>query len=591
MTLGEYIAQQVQAALENAFKTAEPDLAKIAGDAGTAASGGLLGDVGRVTDIVSSVLGDIPVVGGLLGDIVDPLKPVEDAAGKFGGALGLGYVLGYLASPVFQPLLLPLVHAINAQTTNEIFDPQTAAQLVARGIITQEFAFSEASGGGLDNQHEGSLIEAARNYPALGEVLQMLNRGMITNQQALTALQRDGLHPDYVDAALSLRDQLLSPADLALAALRGIITTEEAYTQAHTMGYANDQVDLLIGNTGEPPGIMEMLFLYRRKLIDEATLVRAIKQSRIRDEWVQSVIDLRYAPMSTADAVRAVVENYMTPEEGQVIAEQNGLEPDHWKYLYESWGRPLAVGEMLRLYHLGKVTIDDVKQAIRESDIKDKYVDVAVDLGRRLLGDYRITQMVQEGVITHDEAMKLLEEQGYTPEDAVRIINLGTAKRIGSHHTLTKSDTLTMYTDALITRDQAMGYLTALGYTADLAKQMLDLADYKRKAALIKITMKGIEAELKAHRIDEHQAKSQLVTAGLDPTQAQIYVDEWMQTLKVATRTLTEAQTLKACVDGVISTEECKTRLLALGLSDADVTVLFKLEGLEKYTPLKNIVA
>lgn len=589
MTLGEYIAQQVRQAIDGALQDSEDLLTKIAEAGGDAAHGGALGDVQSIVAIITDAIGAIPIVGSLLDLPLKPLQDVENGGGKLGLSLSHGYLLAYMAFQILGPLILPLQHAVAANTTNEIFDPNTAASLVAKGIIAQEFAFSEASGGGLDDQHEGSLIEAARNYPATGQVLEMLNRGTITLEQAIRALQRNSVHPDYLNSVMELRQAILSPADLALATLRGNIPVEEGYSQALLAGVNNDQFDLLIGNTGEPPGLMQMLEAYRRGFIDEPTLVRGIRQSRVRDEWIPMVEKLRYSPMSVADAVRAVVEHYMSDEMGAAIAQENGLLPEHWSYMVESWGRPLAVGQMLELMHRGLVTEDQVKQAVRESDIKDKYVDIAISLGRKLIPERQITQMIDHGVFSHDVGVKLLMEQGYTEQDSTYMVNLGTAMHIGSHHTLSKTDTLAMYTDALINRDQATKYLTALGYTTELAHQMLDLADYKRKAALAKVTMRGIEAELKAQHITADQAKQQLVKAGLDVAQADVYVTEWEQSRKIATRTLTESQTIKAIGDGVITKDDGHKRLTALGLDDTDIDILFKLNGFTAYVPINNI--
>lgn len=587
MTLGEYIAAQVREAIDGAIRDSEGTLKAVAEAGGSKAGDGLFGDVTSIVDAIVGAISVLPIISDVIDLPLAPVKAVESAGGKLAGGFGAGYLLGYLMQPLMQPLLLPLQHLVNAHTTNEIFDPNTAAQLVAKGIIAQEFAFSEASGNGLDDQHEGSLIEAARSYPAITETLMMLNRGLITQDEAVLILTRNGVTPAYIDKLIQLRNIVLAPADVALAILRGNITQDDGYAIAAQSGVSQADMDVLIGNTGEPPGLMQLLEAYRRGFIDKSTLQHGIRQSRVRDEWIPVVEQLRYAPMSVADAVRAVVENYMTPEEGAAIAQQNGLEPDHWQYLYESYGRPIAVGEALQLMHRGQMTVDEVKQAVRESDVKDKYIDKVVELGRRLVPERQIVTMIDHGVITRDQGISMLKEWGYTDTDASRLVNLGIAQHVGSHHTLSKTDTLAMYSDGLINKEQAVKYLEALGYTAELAGQMIALANYKQKAALTKLTMRGIEAEIKTGQITADKARQALVTAGLDAEQARAYVAEWEQTKRTVSRTLTEAQTLKAVKDGVISLDDGRTRLQAMGLSVTDIDILFKVEGFVPYTPLK----
>lgn len=588
MTLGEYIAQKVKEALEEAIAESKGEFEDVAKVGGDAAAGGLLGQVTSVVDTLTNIIGAIPIIGSLIDLPLEPLKEAEKGAGKFGLAFGHGYLLGYAAYQFAHPIFLPIIHEVNANTTNEIFDPDTAAQLASQRIITVDFAHSESSGGGLDNPHQDQLIESKYNYPAFTETLQMLNRGIIQPQDAVTILQRDGVPQQYIDQVLALRHEVLSPADLALAVLRRTMTIDEANVFAEQAGYSADQMNTILLNTGEPPGTMQLLEAYRRDFIDQATLEHGILQSRVRDEWIPVIEKLRYSPMTVADAVRATVEKYITPEEGGVIAQQNGLLPEHWPIMVESWGRPLAIGEMLRLMHLGLVTEDQVKQAIRESDIKDKYVDIAMGLGRRLIDERLIAEMVQEQVMTRAQAVTHLMENGYTEQDANFLVDYGTAKHIGTHHTLSQTDTVAMYSDALINRTQALGYLEKLGFPADTAGQILDLADYKRKAALVKVTMRGIEAELKAQRITRNQAVEQLVAAGLDHSQAELYASEWEQLKRVATRTLTESQIIKAILAAIITVDDGRTRLAGLGLNNTDIDVLFQLEGVEKVKPVTS---
>lgn len=592
MTLGEYIAQQVREALDGAIQDSEDTLTDIAVAGGKAAHGGLLGNVESIVDIVTNVLTDIPIIGGLLKtaeeDVLGPvasLTNMEKGVNNWTKVFSHGYLIGFAAYQLLKPIFDPLVHELNALVTTEIFDPLTAAQLASKGIIPKAFAESEAAGGNLDGMHEDALIEGQYNWPAITEVLDLLNRGDLHKPEAVTILTRGGVPPQYIDVLLDLRNKLLSPADLGLAVLRRTITQEQANALAAKVGYSADQMDLILKNIGEPPGIMQLLEAYRRDFIDKDTLQAGILQSRVRDEWIPTIEKLRYSPMTVADAVRAVVENYMTDAEGADIAQKNGLEPAHWPYLVESWGRPIAIGEMLELLNRKLVTEDQVKQAIRESDVKDKYVDTYLGLKRRLVPEYQIVNMVKEGAVTDTQAFEMLTEWGYNDADSKAFVKLGTAKATTPHHSLDKSDTIAMYSDGLLTKAQALTYLKGLGYDDQLSEDMLKLADFKRDAKATKLAMDGVEAQLKAHLIDKDQAIGQLQKAGLDHAQATAYTSMWLLARRVAVRTLTEAQTLKAAAEGIITLEDCRTRLIAFGLSTVDIEVLFKLEGLVKFTP------
>ncbi len=570
------IAAAITQAIIDALKSQEDELTAIAEAGGSKAGSGLFSDVGSLSGIIGDIVSAVPIVGTLLDLPLEPLKAVEGAAGKSGISFGLGYLLGNIGFTAMDPVQQELNHAVAAIVQSGLFDPVTAASLVSKGIMDVPSATSEAAGGNLDAHHFNMLIDAAGNRPSYDVAAEMLRRGLITQQDFATALARNDIPQYWWDAYQGLNRILLSPADLALANLRGELPLADATAYAAQLGILETDFNTLIANTGEPPGTEMMMEALRRGFVDQATFERAVLQSRVRDEWIGTLLQLQFTPMSTADAVRAVVENYLTSDEGQVIATQNGLEPEHWPIMVESWGRPLAHEQMMQLYYRGEATLDDVKQAFRESDLKDKYIDQAVALGRRLVPERLVVQMLQHAAITTDQAFVMLHEQGYSDDDVASLINLGNAEHTTTHKALTKADIVAMYEDSLMPRKDAEDRLVALGYSQTDASDELDLADFKAKAASLRTLKAGTEAALKAHHITSDQAIIDLTNAGLDHTQASNLVDQWLEQRGTATRSLTEAQIFRVAEAGLIQWNDAVTRLQSLGLSQADAELILQ---------------
>lgn len=574
------IAAIITEAIRKALAESEEELTRVAKAGGKEAGPGLFQDVGSLVDIITGILTSIPLIGDLAGIPLDPLKEIEHGAGGAGRAFGMGWVFGSIGVELVQPVVTDIQHYVNDLIQSDIFDPQTAAVLRAKGVISEDQARSEAAGGNLDGNHLDQLVDGAQERPAVGQVLDAWLKGLVSEQDVDAAFQHHAI-PEFWWAPLkALRRQFLSPADLALSNLRGEIddTTMQGY--ADQLGVTPDDMAVLIGNTGEPPGIMEMLFLYRRQLISKDRLERAIKQSRIRNEWIDAVELLSHEPMSTADAARAVVEGYMTTDQGAVIADQNGLMPEHWPFIVESWGRPPSHEQMMTLYHRGQATKDQVLQAFKESDIKDKYLPQLFDLGRTLIPERLIVQAVSRGVMTHDDAHTALTERGYNDDDAETLLKLGSAERLSAQHALTRTDILSMYTDRLLTRADAAGHLTKLGYTAGDAESLLTLADVKVTTSQRRSAQRAIEASLKAKHITTRQAINQLEAAGTDNATATALVDEWTQQRGAVIKTLTEAQTVSAGEAQLITPQEVYDRLKAMGYNQADAKILMELKGI-----------
>jgi hypothetical protein len=580
-TPAQQLADILKEAIIAALEDRKDELTAIAEAGGSKAGNNIFSDVGSLVGIISDMVGALPIIGSFIDLPLEPLAAVENAAGKSGVAFGLGWILGNIGMTAAEPVFEPIYQAVASNLVTGVVDPNTAASLVSKGIMPVDEATSEAGKSNINAHRFNMLVDAAGNRPSFDVAAEMLRRQLITQQDFATAMARNDI-PDYwFNAYQGLSRILLSPADIALAQLRGELDPGAATDYAATLGLLQPDYDLIVANTGEPPGTEMMMEALRRQFIDQATFTRAILQSRVRDEWIPTLLQLQYTPMSTADAVRAVVENYITQDEGGTIAAQNGLEPEHWPIMVESWGRPLAHEQMMQLYFRGEATLDEVQQAFRESDLKDKYIDQAVALGRRLVPERMVVQMLQHAVIDADTAFVMLHQQGYSDDDVAAIINLGQAEHVSTHKALTKADIVASYTDSLMSRSDALQRLEALGYSQADATDELDLADYKSKVAAIRIIKTGVEARLKAHDLDAADAIIQLTNAGLDHTQAVSLVDQWTLSRATPTRGLTEAQIVKLAEDDLLQPEDALNRLMALGYTRGDSTLLLADKGVK----------
>lgn len=583
-TLGEYLRDRFREAIRDGLADAQPELSAVAHEAGKAPADALSGTFGG-----GFSLGDLlPLVGlstGGLGAFGSAFGALAAKAGEWVLSIASGWALGEFFSEALRPVWLEITHSINDALQSEIFDPNTAALLEAKGLISHDFGRSEAAGGNLAGDHYDKLALAAAEHPDVASLLTLLNLKALSDADVDNALQRHGIPSQYWGPLKELRRTLLSPADLALALLRGIIDETTATGYADQLGVTPADLAVLVGNTGEPPGPQELLEAYRRGFIDQPTLERGIRQSRIRNEWIPTVEKLRYEPPTTSDAVRAQVEGHISRDEAAAIADQNGLEPGAVDMLIASWGRPLSHEQMLTLYHRQQATLDEVKQAMRESDIKNKYIDQAVELGRRLVPERTIVSMLHNNVIDHATALTMLAEQGYNHADAERLVLLGAAQRRSTAKELSRADITSMYEDKLIAKSDAVSHLEKLGYTKGDADAMLQLADTKALISKRKTTQRAIEASVKAHHLSEKEAVTQLTNDGLDPRQAQGLVDQWLQQRGAAFRTLTEAQILKLGEQQFISGGDTLTRLKGLGLVEGDAQLLLRLHGIKTSQP------
>lgn len=584
MTLGEYIRDRVREAFTGAISDNQTTF-NTAAQAGGDETGRQMQSVFGGGFSIGDILGLIPGLGGLAGTIASPLTTLLGKATEWVAAIASGWTLGELFSELLRPVWLELTHAVANELQTEIFDPATAAGLEAKHIIDNAYGRSEAAGGNLSGEHYDKLVQAARTFPGLPELLDLDNRGVISDGGVVAALELQGYPDDWINYLLALKQQLLGAPDLALATLRGIMSQSDAEAYAARVGVDPGDLAVLIGNTGEPPGLMELLEAYRRGFIDQPTLERGIRQSRVRDEWIPTVERLRYSPMSTSDAVRAVVENYITSDQGATIADQNGLRSEDWPVLVEAWGRPLSRTEMAQLVRRGVASRDQFDQAMRESDIKDKYIDQAFESTTRLVDQRQIVSAVRYGAIDLQTASRMLLELGYTTDGAAVLLKLGLREGAHAVHELSRSQITTLYADNILSRADALSHLTGLGYTSQDAAYMLQIIDVGSKAKAVKAEESAIKIAYLAGNIDKVQAETQLKQAGLSQAQAVVLIGQWDSSKKHAERVLTPAQIAKADKNQVLSDADAEKLLVAAGYSQADATILLQTYGSLAYTP------
>lgn len=545
-------------------------------------SGGGSGGGGNATDLVGIVLGMIGL--SLLGNpelvpVVEGLKQIENAGGESGTWFGSGWFIGEQMVSFADPFSRMLVHALEASVVSQIFDPDTAADLAAKGIITHDKAVSEAAGGGFDGEHISNMIDAASDRPTWAFALNMWNRGLINETDVNAALQFARIPSYWWPFLKDMRRELLSPADWALAALRRNVSTDDAAAGAAMWGLNADDFNTLMLNTGEPPGTMQLLEAYRRGFIDQATLEHGILQSRVRDEWIPTIEKLRYAPMSTAAAANAVVRGYLSDTDGADIAQQNGLEPAHWQYVLESNGRPPSHEQLATLYLRGIISKAQFEQGIRESDIKDKYITDVFDLRVRFLPLFEARTLLNAGEITGKTFTEQLLVQGYEKAVIDEILAAaGTGKKATAKH-LTSADYTELFDAGITDRDQTITGLVSIGYTKDDASTIITVAETKSQAKLTTQLVTNVRTQFDRFKLTKDQALTELDAIGILQAERVRLVDGWEIVRPQGTRTLTEAQTLKALKLKAITTDDAYNRLRGLGLDDVDAKLLMLIDG------------
>lgn len=492
--------------------------------------------------------------------------------------LGVGSAVGTSITAGLANYLAPINQRMIASEPYGLLDPATIASAIVRRIDYGEDPYDEANRGGISTERLGGLVKLAEQFPGVAELLEMLRRGLIDAGEMQHALYRNGITGEFIPKLIELRREHLSPADAALASLRTIISEEEGAEIAAVSGIDAHDFSIMVKNTGEPPGLMQLLEAYRRGFIDDTRLRKGISQSRVRNEWADVVEKLRFTPASAADAIAGLVQGHLPEDEAKQIAQWNGLRPEDFSWLHATYGNPASNLQMLQLWNRGVVTEQQVEEAIREGRTKNKYIPAIKELRVRLPEARQVIKMIGTGAVTQQRGAELLHHEGYQPDVVEALIHSATSGQVVKEKELAVTQVAELYHDKAITEDVALQYLAVLGYHPSNAKLTLAIMDLKRERTLQEGAIKAIRPAYVNGHISKEEASIELDKLKVPPEQREYYLELWAIERASIKKRLTEAQVVKANEAGLIPDSDAEKRLEALGYNHEDARILLDLQ-------------
>ena len=483
---------------------------------------------------------------------------------------GVGQSIGTLVSAILSPVIAQNLKLIGSGRP----DPGTLAQLAATGVITSRTAEAETELQNLSVDWAQRLIENAYSYGDLGTVQALFLRGQLDRADAEKALRRQGIEPELVGRFLDLSEQLIPPADLADMVVRGILTEDEAAPIAAKQGYDRTAFNRLVLDNGGPLALEELLLLYRRGQIDTARLVHGIKQSRVRDEWVDEAIKLRYQPASAADAIRAAVQNQLPLDQAKVKAGEAGQDPADFDWLLRTAGRPPGIAEMVQLVRRGDATVADLEQATRESDLKDKYVPLIVKSLRYVPPPRTVVTLLREGALSDAAAAHLLAQEGLDPQLVAAEIHAAHRTRTATARHLGVATIVKLYHDRALTEAEARDMLTSLGYTAEDAGFVLLVEDLHRDQVNLEHAVNHVRSLYIGYRLSRDQCTQALAQLSIPADSQNQLLPVWDLERAANAPQLTHSTITQAAKKGILDPNTAAGMLMARGYTAHDAWVL-----------------
>lgn len=373
----------------------------------------------------------------------------------------------------------------------------------------------------------------------------------------------------------------LSPAEVALAMVKHTLGGRDPEHEASLSGVNADRLNTLYENTGEPPGLGELLSLWRRGKIDTARLEHGIRQSRIRDEWTDAVEMLAVAPMTAEEALEGWLEGQLDEATARRYYEMAGGDPDQFHDRYNIRGQAPTPTQALELLNRGVIAergsgpdSTSYEQAFLEGPWRNKWLAPFLALRRYIPPVRSIVPMLRNGAITESYARELLAANGVQGSDVDAYVHEAQTGRQAAVRELTTAQIVSMYELRMIDRPTATGRLTGIGWVTDDATLLLDQADERRQQRFTNTLVTKVATLYVGWKIDTVEATHDLNAAGVPPEAQADLFRVWDIERASNLHHPTAAQVLGAYRRGAIDAAETKRRLLAMGVVQADLGIV-----------------
>jgi hypothetical protein len=378
-----------------------------------------------------------------------------------------------------------------------------------------------------------------------------------------------------------------SPPDLAEMVVKNIRTEVQAALEAAMSGENAERFHQRVLNTGEPPGLEQVMEWSRRGFLPwegsepgVPSVENAIRTSRIYDYWVPVIKQAQFLPISVADAINAWVRGQVDEATALKYAYQGGIRETEARILFHTNGRPPSPLEALDLVRRGVIPlrgsgagVTSFEQAIYEGDLKDKWEAPMEALRVRFPSIFQIKAAQTAGGISATTAAKYYALEGIPEDLAAGLVHAGSGDKLAGSKHLAQSVVEQLYTDKLISHDDAVKYLEQLGYDEHEAVLVLDVVDYKVIAESETAAITKTRAAFLARHITVEQAREVLTALGVPRERQQQLVTLWEDELGATVRVLTEGQIVSAVYYGIADVPWGMARLQGLGYSAVDAWV------------------
>jgi hypothetical protein len=341
-----------------------------------------------------------------------------------------------------------------------------------------------------------------------------------------------------------------SPGEAASAYLNGTIDecTLQAYVQAGNYKY--DQYKDVVEGGRLKFSALELQALKMRKGILRGDFRGRLRELGALDDQIIGELDtLSNQLPGPSDIVRFMVRD---ADDEQGVVKEFALDTDFdVKYAAQlkEWGANQGLSEKVAKYHWrahwsipsptqlyqiihryrnrkgvdAKKLDQNVRDALKQQDILPFWIDYLLGISYNPLTRTDAKRAFNEGTISADDLRNVFIENGYSDDDADKLVKFAYVERKQHLNTL---EPVKLYSEGLISKQDMLSYAQTLGYEGDALDAVTEQADVKRQMDRTARISNRIISGYRSYKLSYQEAVQIANKQGLDSATFSSRLDE-----------------------------------------------------------------
>lgn len=453
-----------------------------------------------------------------------------------------------MAGPTEQPIgpgivPPPTLEQVLGKFSNQPWFWQLLVLMVGGGLIGALTAPAQAE---LQQLGFSAFPDVALTSPDLATAVV---RGFMDMQTATAEARKTGTNAERFATMVQLAGEALAPFQAAEALRRGVIAEKQ-----------------------QGP--------------NDTSFEAAIREGNLADKWAPVIQALAVQWPTPTDALQALLQGQVDEPTARALYQRFGGDPDYFTLLFNTRGSAPTPLEASRMAMRGIIPwsgsgpgVVSFQQAFLEGPWRDKWSVPYQKLAAYYPPPRTVTAMLKQGALTVAQATQYLEQQGLSQDLTAAYVKAATGEKLVATKHLALGTIETLYLDKLIDGKTATTMIEELGYTAEDAGFILSVQDLKFAQRQMTSAVSKVRSLYVAHKITRTAALHALNELQLPPANVSDLLNTWDLERADNAHLPTPSQIESAWEYKIIGTDQALQLLQQLGYSPHDAWLVLSVKN------------